>query len=119
MLQDCRDIRADLLPLTPKQRVVDCITQQCMLQGETKDRRNSDSIDDVSLFEQREGRQYLVIVNLRCSRQEIIGELTPNHSRNLCKSATRRNAVEPLHQCVTQRFWNPQRSWLCCALESA
>src|SRR5438477_11020795 len=109
----------DLLPLTPKQRVVDCITQQRMFEGKTKARRNSYSIDNVSLFEQREGRQHIVFVNLRCRRQEIIGELAPNHSRNLCKSATRRNAVEPLHQCVTQRLRNPERSWLCCALESA
>src|SRR6266852_5302671 len=109
----------NLLPLTLKQRVVDCITQQSMFEGETKERRNSDSIDDVSLFEWREGRQHTVFVNLRCSRQEIIGELAPNHSRNLCKSATRRNAVEPLHQCITQRVRNPERCRLCCALESA
>src|SRR5437879_13273408 len=94
MFYDCRDVRVDLLPLTPKQRVVDCITQQRMFEGETKDRRNSDSIDDVSLFEQREGRQYLVIVNLRCSRQEIIGELTPNHSRKIGRASCRERAEQ-------------------------
>src|SRR4051812_48369907 len=90
-----------------------------MFEGKTKERRNSNTIDDVSLFEQGEGRQHIVIINSRYSRQEIIGELTPNHSRNLCKSATRRNAVEPLHQCVTQRIGNPKCCWLCCALEGA
>src|SRR5258708_34516211 len=90
-----------------------------MFEGETDERRNVDSMDDVSLFEHREGRQHIVFVNLRCSRQEIIGELAPNHSRDLCKSATRRNAVEPLHQCVTQRVRNPEQCWSCCSLERA
>src|SRR5712691_1940779 len=109
----------DLLPLTPKQRVVNCITQQHMFEGEADERRNVDSIDDVSLFEQREGRQHIVVVNLRCCRQEIIGELAPNHSRYLCKSATRRDAVKPLHKCITQRVRNPEHRWSRCALESA
>src|SRR3954447_7887830 len=90
-----------------------------MFEGKTKGSRNSASIDDVSLFKQREGRHHIVVVNSGCSRQEIIGELAPNHSRNLCKSATRRNAVEPLHQCVTQRIRNSECCWLCCALGSA
>src|SRR5436190_4742076 len=107
----------DLLPLTPKQRVVNCIAQQHMLEGEADERRNVNSIDDVSLFEQREGRQHIVFVTLRCSRQEITGELAPNHSRYLCKSATRRDAVKPLHECVTQRVRNSERCWSRCTLE--
>jgi hypothetical protein len=50
-LQDRRDVRVDLLPLAPKQSVVDCVTQQRMFEGETDERRNADSIDDVSLLE--------------------------------------------------------------------
>ena len=42
MLQDCRDVRMDLLPLAPEQRVVDCITQQHMFEGETDERRNAE-----------------------------------------------------------------------------
>src|SRR5438045_4195971 len=102
----------DLLPLTPEQRVVDCIAQQYMFEGETDDRRNVDSIYDVSLLESREGRQHIVRVDLRRSREQIIGELAPNHSRNLCKPATWRNPVEPLHQSVAQRVGNPEQRWL-------
>ena len=38
VLQDCRDVCVDLLPLAFKQKVVDCVTQQHMFEGETDER---------------------------------------------------------------------------------
>ena len=78
-----------------------------MFEGEPDGRRNTDSIDNVRIFKQRQSRLHIMLINLRCGQQQVIGELAPDHSGNLGKLATRRNAVEPLHQCVTQRLRNP------------
>src|SRR6266487_2766319 len=109
----------NLVPLAPKQGVVDSITQQYMLEGEADRRRNPDSIDNVSLFKLREDRHHVLFVKSRCGGQEIVRELTPDHSSNLHNSPARRNAIEPLHQCVTQRLRNPEQRRLCCAPGSA
>src|SRR6478672_4846996 len=109
----------NLLPLAPKQGVVNRITQQRMFEGETDRRRYADSIDNVSLFELREDRHHLLFIKSRCGGQEIVRELTPNHSSNLHNFPARRNAIEPLHQCITQCFRNSERRRLCCALGTA
>src|SRR5262245_6247505 len=105
----------NLLPLAPKQGIVDSITQQHMLEGEADRRRNPDSVDNVGLFELREDRYHVFFVKSRCGGQEIVRELTPDHSSNLHNSPAWRDAIEPFHQCVTQRLRNPEQRRLCCA----
>src|SRR5262245_27584453 len=74
-------------------------------------------MDDVRLLKQREGGMHLLFVELYCSRQEIKGERSSNHGRDLNQPATWRNSIKPLHQRVAQRLWNPKRYWLWRALE--
>jgi hypothetical protein len=114
--QDGGNVCVNLLSVALEQGAIDRVPKQDVFERKPNERRNPDSINDISLLEPRESEAQIIFVNAQCKAQKIVGKFAPDHGGDLCQPSTLSNAIEPLDQCIVKGLRDRKRDGLACSL---